>query len=194
MSRASCPRTLGEYAEASPSSRAAFRAFLLTSAYASFWGSNDHLLKLIQRVHSILPVRRNASLLDVGAGQYNTVGGDISHALLYARLWGCDEVHSIIGFEPTPKVFLKLSRTAEEETASSGPRPCLSLRQMAVSHSNGTGGMAPQPGAGSNTASLDTHFGRSEQPRLPVHMTTIDDEIAASRRDGREAQVCRLSG
>jgi hypothetical protein len=60
-----------------------------------------------------------------------------------------------------------------------------------VSHSNGTGGMAPQPGAGSNTASLDTHFGGTEQPRLRVQVTTIDDAIAAGQRDGREAQVLR---
>eukprot|EP00967_Tisochrysis_lutea_P054406 scaffold67986_cov37-Tisochrysis_lutea.AAC.2 len=193
-SAARCPRSLEEYRSAPASARSATRAFLLSSAYVSFWGSNNHLRLLIERVHAVthsvafssligrnrsLPFERGSfSLIDVGAGQYNSVGGDISHALLYARLWSCDELGAILGFEPTEEAFRRLVRLREEEERERGARPCMQLVQKAVGRSVGAGDMAPQAGAGHNTASLDRKFAPRGVARTRVEVTTIDEQLS----------------
>ena len=104
---------------------AAYRAFFLTSAYFQFWGSNDHVTKFIEVVHSVSEAAHvHGSLIDVGAAPYNVVGGDVSHLLVYLKQWGCSAgaVH-LVGYEPMPHEYMRLVRAVRQEIAKHTPLP-----------------------------------------------------------------------
>lgn len=116
---ARCPRTRRAYQRASSAERAAYKAFFLTHTYISFWGANGHLQQLIAAAHGVVPHAPNATLIDVGAAPYNTVGGDVSHFLEFVRRWGCpgnggNGVKAIMGIEPMPASFQRLRKAVHE--------------------------------------------------------------------------------
>ena len=58
---------------ASPIRLLTTRALFAFAQYGSFWGSNGHLATLIERVHSVLPVRRDASWFEVAPTFYEGI-------------------------------------------------------------------------------------------------------------------------
>ena len=201
-----CPSTLDEYGRQTARARRAYLHFFLSMGYHHFLGSQSHLQHLIDQVHDAVPVLRNATLIDVGAGQYNVVGGDISHALHFARTWPCGDVRAILGFEPVPESFNKLANHANR--ALGGPargrngtwsHRCVRLARNAVSSSESVQTVTPQWAGGFNTAGLEKHFhGDPKRPDHRMHIArmsrkvrtvTIDAELA---RLGLPAEVLIL--
>ena len=114
-----CPSSLAEFY----SSRAAYRAFFFTHGAGGFWGANAHNEGLVRALHQLVPELKGQSVIDVGAGRYNTQGGDISHFMLFHELWGCPSLGGVIlGFEPVPRQF-KLLAQELNRTSSSVKRP-----------------------------------------------------------------------
>ena len=88
----SCPSPLLSSLELSSSqamaTRSAAAAFFLTGR-ANFWGSAfhiEHFINAVRQAADEAPQEESKNgtvLIDVGAAPYNTVGGDISHLLLF---------------------------------------------------------------------------------------------------------------
>ena len=200
---------------------AAYRAFFLTSAYFNFWGSNDHVAKFIEAVHTVSQAAHlHGSLIDVGAAPYNVIGGDVSHFLVYLKHWGCSADRGLVlGFEPMAHDYMRLVRAVRQQIAKHTPLPgtaplrlirvgptehiildaagrrCASLRNHPVSDRAGNVSIAPQPNAGSNTASLNPHYQDAgfTQGR-PVRAVTIDEEMVRLRLGQSESESESESG
>ena len=203
---------------------AAYRAFFFTTAYFNFWGSNDHVAKFIESVHSVSEaVHLRGSLIDVGAAPYNVIGGDVSHFLVYLRQWGCSAERGLLmGFEPMQQDYMRLIRAVRQQIAKGTPLPgvaplrlvragptehvildaagarCASLRNHPVSDRAANLTIAPQPNAGSNTASLNPHyqdkgfFVGGVQRVTKVRAVSVDDELARLGQAEGEVLVLKV--
>ena len=89
----------------------------------SFWGSGFHVERFIDAVSSaahLASIPGNKSLLvDAGAAPYNTIGGDISHVLTFAKHWPARSGSTIMGFEPGAASFSRLASYVEEAVHAS---------------------------------------------------------------------------
>ena len=138
---------------------------------------------MIRAVHRLEP-NTSSLLVDVGAAPFGTGGPDISHALLYLTLWPCGSSGGILAFEPIESSFGQLETmlrskllsgqtiTQAEQAELSRARvvrernhTCVALVPQPASDSERPVVMAPQPGAGVNTASLSTEFHHSNTAR-----------------------------
>lgn len=174
---ARCPRTRRAYQRASSAERAAYKAFFLTHTYISFWGANGHLQQLIAAAHEVVPHAPNATLIDVGAAPYNSVGGDVSHFLEFVRRWGCpgngmagnggNGVKAIMGIEPMPASFQRLRKAVHE------------LQGLAVEH---------EPTADASTKHAATKHGRRRRPSCQMLLNN-----AASDREAELPMAAQAS-
>ena len=198
---------------------AAYRAFFFTTAYFNFWGSNDHVAKFIESVHSVSEaVHLRGSLIDVGAAPYNVIGGDVSHFLVYLRQWGCSAERGLLmGFEPMQHDYMRLVRAVRQQIAKDAPLPstaplrlvrasptehvildaagarCASLRNHPVSDRAANVTIAPQPNAGSNTASLNPHYqDKGVFSGRPVRAVSVDEELARLGQAEGEVLVLKV--
>ena len=204
----------------SPSTLAAYRAFFLTTAYFNFWGSNGHVTRFIESVHSASEaIHLRGSLIDVGAAPYNVIGGDVSHFLVFLRQWGCSaERGLLVAFEPMQPDYMRLVRAVRQQIAKEAPLPgtarlrlvraaatehvildaagarCASLRNHPVSDRAANLTIAPQPHAGSNTASLNPHYQAKGDFISPVAVraVSVDGELARLGRGGGEVLVLKV--
>ena len=130
-------------------------------------------LGIVAHKTSTVPTHKIVSLLLRSAGRYNTMGGDISHFMLYQQLWGCPSNGALLGFEPIPRQWRKLvdevtktlatSQRGEtsadgnsHSTWSSDHRRCTLLSAKAVSDHIGRLPLINMPYAGDNSAQRRT--------------------------------------
>ena len=104
--------------DASPALRDAYASFFLTGK-GQFWGSAFHVERFIDAVKEAavkVSANHNRTLLvDVGAAPYNTLGGDISHTLTFAKHWPSSSGATIMGFEPGQHPFNRLVMSVEDQ-------------------------------------------------------------------------------
>ena len=100
--------------DASPALRDAYASFFLTGK-GQFWGSAFHVERFIDAVkEAAVKVSANHNhtlLVDVGAAPYNTLGGDISHTLTFAKHWPSSSGATIMAFEPGQHPFNRLVKS-----------------------------------------------------------------------------------
>jgi hypothetical protein len=189
---ARCPASIAEYEKHPREVRDAYRAFFFTEGFSQFWGANSHNEGLVRALHQLVPRLVGQSVIDAGAGRYNTIGGDISHFILFNELWGSCPGRGgvILGFEPVPRQHKKLSQElnrtffaqassglqregewaadrtafATFENTRRGRRRCAHLSAKALSDHIGSLPLANMPFAGDNTASLDDHYHHDSSP------------------------------
>ena len=212
MSR--CPADFAAFSSPSESARAAYAAFFLTQR-ARFWGSGFHVESFIASVcESISESSSSAStvLVDVGAGPYGDAGGDMSHVLTFLR--ACNDVSeelTVLAYEPGVEPFKRLKRQvlAEmgesvlriEEAAGNGTifvgshHQRVVLRNLPLSDVNRKVTLRNQPGAGSNTASIESYVNNSAEEEevlgaiardsQTIHSvsSTLDDELTSHGLD-----------
>ena len=195
-----CISSLDDFRVPTRTTRAAYDAFFFTRGYGTFWGSGSHNEGLIRAVHRIVPRARlrsefaGASIIDAGAGRYNVVGGDISHFVLYLKLWGCPPGRgALLGYEPVRRQWEKLRKEVQEalppsmagrvgsdgeyEVVDRANRTCMVLSQSPLSDRVAAHEMQNMPWASDNTASLEPHF----------HHDNRADAVKSRRADARLA-------
>jgi FkbM family methyltransferase len=193
--------------------RSAAAAFFLTGR-AQFWGSAFHLENFIETVHDVAETvqhrpRNGTVLVDVGAAPYNTKGGDITHVLTYLKHWKASSGATILGFEPGSASFSRLVKYVSDAIVGDGhavtrsspgeavvpARPpaegeWVVLKNNPASDKGGEVTVANQPGAGDNTASLETHYRSPRMRGRKVRAVTLDGELG--RRGLAEREVLLL--
>ncbi len=209
---ASCPANFSSLLPGgqTAATRAAYRAFFLTSAYFNFWGSNDHVAKFIEAVHDVAGrIHVQGSLIDVGAAPYNVIGGDVSHLLVYLKHWGCSADHGmVIGFEPMEQDYMRLIKAVRQQITSplrvvragrtefhildAAGRPCASLRNHPVSDVPANVTIAPQANAGANTASLNPHYQARGWFAPRVRAVTLDEELGRLGQAARDVLLLKV--
>ncbi len=125
--RASCAdRYDSTSKEGSLALRNAYASFFLTGK-GQFWGSAFHVERFIDAVKASA-VKASAAhnrtlLVDVGAAPYNTMGGDISHVLTFAKHWPSSSGATIMGFEPGRAPFSRLVEYVEKQVGKKSTQP-----------------------------------------------------------------------
>ena len=199
-----CASALHDFEVKSAEVKSANRAYFFTRGYSQFWGAGSHNEGLMRVVHSLVPKLRGQSVVDVGAGKYATVGGDISHLALYLQLWGCPSAGGLLfGFEPMPRPFeylasfLNGSAPASMRATRSSPdrfelsqarRTCLVLSRLPLSDGAKRSVVIENMlFAGDNTASISAHYQSSNaQPEhLPERLRRRFGAAALERQRQR---------
>jgi FkbM family methyltransferase len=172
--------------------RNAYRSFFFTTGYMGFWGAGFHNEGIIRAASAIVPRLDGMSVLDVGAGRYATVGGDISHFLLSLSLWGCPTGGAAIwGFEPVERQYENLIKDLQGAMPAgmegrragptfelwSGGRRCAVLSSQPLSDRVATVVLENMPFAGDNTASLDPHYQHSNQLAQSLGRRRVDKQL-----------------
>ena len=222
----SCPSPLLSSLELSSSqamaTRSAAAAFFLTGR-ANFWGSAfhiEHFINAVRQAADEAPQEESKNgtvLIDVGAAPYNTVGGDISHLLLFLKLWKQPSGATILGFEPGKSPFIRLMAYVREKlqpgqelkvspgttgapeseavVASAPPHDgeWIVLKNMPASEKVRSVRVANQPFAGDNTASLEPYYqARGGVGGRTVKTATIDSELRRRGLANREVLILKV--
>ena len=118
--KAECPASASSSSKgmAGAAIRDAYASFFLTGK-GQFWGSAFHVERFIDAVKAAAQSTGAPSnqtlLVDVGAAPYNTMGGDISHVLTFAKHWPASSGASIMAFEPGVFPFRRLVEYVEKQ-------------------------------------------------------------------------------
>ena len=160
------------------------------------------------------PQSNGTLLVDVGAAPYNVVGGDISHVLTFLKHWNAGSGATIVGFEPGNAPFsrlvdyvtkavgpkFKVDRTEDAHTrtpsaviaGANGRGEWIVLRNAPASDVNKQVKMTPQPAAGDNTNSIETHYQRQYGVARTVRAVTLDGELKRRGLADREVLILKV--
>jgi hypothetical protein len=154
-------------------------------------------------------------LVDVGAAPYNVVGGDISHVLTFLKHWDSASGATIMGYEPGWAPFERLVTYVTKASNLPSPGPSqpdahmpttkstvfprakgrgewIVLRNAPASDRNMQVSVANQPGAGDNTASLESHYQAGYGRTKTVRAVTLDGELRRRGLASHEVLILKV--